>query len=714
MEGLAMRDLPSIVKQEHLRFYWKYRDTEGKIFALVARYEESSHKKWFHQYHLKNENWTEGAPTPLPLFGMHTLPHSDQTVYIFEGEKCTEAAHHLDLCALTSMMGASQAHHADWSILSQYSNIKRFILIPDHDEAGKKYMQTVFQEVQKTCPMAEIWICELPSKEKGGDLVDWIQNQPYCLPDWDGFSPIDEPHHAYLRQAFNCHVEANKILAMDYFYSLNDKALFQGEPEPIEDILSPVLPCPIETLSGCLIQWMEALANQMQIPVDYLAAPFLVYLGSLIGRKRALHLRPGTHWTEHANLWGMIIGRPSAMKSPAMQAVKKPLLALAERANEEYKLALEQFRKDQEAWELRSKVNKEIYKENYKSAIKNKKQAPAEYQIEEEPKQPKRKRYKTEDPTIEKLGELLIDSPQGLLLSRDELSGWLNSFDKNDRSNDRQFFLESWSGKEDVDVDRISRGSLHVPAVCLSIFGSIQPGPLSSYIRSSIKGGIGDDGLIQRFQMMVWPDVKPNWQLVKETNIEELEQPIHQLFEYLDKMPFDGKPLTLTFTEDAQALFDFWQEKHENRMRKGNLPPHMEAHLTKYKKLLAALCLILEHANCQGGDYSNQVNKKSLESALAWLDYLESHAWRIYGSSASVVPKAAKDLVERIKSGEIQALFTARDVYHKHHWSGLATSEEVEEVIAYLIEKNYLAKEMTKTNGRPSVKYWVHPKIFKN
>lgn len=110
---------------------------------------------------------------------------------------------------------------------------------------------------------------------------------------------------------------------------------------------------------------MEALANQMQIPVDYLAVPFLVYLGSLIGRKRALHLRPGTHWTEHANLWGMIIGRPSAMKSPAMQAVKKPLLALTERANEGYKLALEQFRKDQEAWELRSKVNKEMYKPDF-------------------------------------------------------------------------------------------------------------------------------------------------------------------------------------------------------------------------------------------------------------------------------------------------------------------------------------------------------------
>lgn len=53
-------------------------------------------------------------------------------------------------------------------------------------------------------------------------------------------------------------------------------------------------------------------------------------------------------------------------------------------------------------------------------------------------------------------------------------------------------------------------------------------------------------------------------------------------------------------------------------------------------------------------------------------------------------------------------------MYHKHHWSGLATAEEVEEVVSYLVEKNYLVKEMNKTNGRPSAKYQVHPKIFKN
>jgi hypothetical protein len=43
---------------------------------------------------------------------------------------------------------------------------------------------------------------------------------------------------------------------------------------------------------------------------------------------------------------------------------------------------------------------------------------------------PTLKRYKTEDPTIEALGPILRDNPQGLLLFRDELPGWLKSMNK--------------------------------------------------------------------------------------------------------------------------------------------------------------------------------------------------------------------------------------------------------------------------------------------
>ena len=275
--------------------------------------------------------------------------------------------------------------------------------------------------------------------------------------------------------------------------------------------------------------------------------------------------------------------------------------------------------------------------------------------------------------------------------------------------------MESWSGKEDFDVDRIGRGSIHIPALCLSIFGSIQPGPLSQYVRSCVKGGIGDDGFIQRFQVMVWPDFPLKWELIENLSLRSLETPIEQIFQVLDDMPFspNEQAPTLSFTVEAQNLFNEWQKGHEQRLRKGDLPPHMESHLAKYKKLLPALCLIFEHVSeATQGRHPNEVARTTLGAALTWLQYLESHAWRIYGSGGNAVPGAAKTLIERIRKGEIKEPFSSRDVYYKHHWSGLASSEEVEEVLNYLVEKNYLCAAHTKTNGRPTVKYWIHPKVF--
>src|SRR3712207_2922368 len=98
------------------------------------------------------------------------------------------------------------------------------------------------------------------------------------------------------------------------------------------------------------------------------------------------------------------------------------------------------------------------------------------------PQKPVLRRYKTEDATVEKISEILLENPRGILGHRDELSGWLRSLDKQGREGDRSFYLESWNGSGSFDVDRIGRGSLHVPALCLSIVGSIQPGPLSSYV----------------------------------------------------------------------------------------------------------------------------------------------------------------------------------------------------------------------------------------
>jgi len=109
----------------------------------------------------------------------------------------------------------------------------------------------------------------------------------------------------------------------------------------------------------------------------------------------------------------------------------------------------------------------------------------------------KARRFIVNDSTVEKLGELLNQNRNGLLLFRDELTGWLQTLDRENRENDRAFYLESWNGDSSYIYDRIGRGTLIIDSNCVSILGGIQPGPLGEFLWSALKGGVGADGLMR-------------------------------------------------------------------------------------------------------------------------------------------------------------------------------------------------------------------------
>ena len=85
---------------------------------------------------------------------------------------------------------------------------------------------------------------------------------------------------------------------------------------------------------------------------------------------------------------------------------------------------------------------------------------------------------------------------------------FLRGLDRAGREADRAFYLESWNGNGSFEVDRISRGSIFVPALCVSLLGGIQPGPLTQYVMDAAEDADKADGLLQRFQVMVYPDLR--------------------------------------------------------------------------------------------------------------------------------------------------------------------------------------------------------------
>jgi Protein of unknown function (DUF3987) len=276
------------------------------------------------------------------------------------------------------------------------------------------------------------------------------------------------------------------------------------------------------------------IAERMQCPPDFTAAAAIVVLGSVIGRRCGI--RPNRHddWTVIPNLWGAAIGRPGVMKSPAIEEALKPLHRLEVQAGEAHAVAARAWETEQRARELERKAKEEKAKSDFKKGASRQEIIGRLTELSAGgDEEPVRIRYVVNDSTVEKLGELLAGNPAGLLLVRDELVGWLQSFDRDGHEGDRAFFLEAWNGTGRFTCDRIGRGTVEISAACVSVFGGIQPGPLLSYVSRAALNGAGDDGLLQRLQVVVWPDPSAEWRPGSHRQICECSARMHpyQIFQ---------------------------------------------------------------------------------------------------------------------------------------------------------------------------------------
>jgi putative DNA primase/helicase len=492
---------------------------------------------------------------------------------------------------------------------------------------------------------------------------------------------------------------------------------------PLPDALSPVESLSQEMLPEALKGWIMDIADRMQIPPDFSAASCIVVLSSLIGRKIGIYPKRKDDWLVIPNLWGAIVGRPSLLKSPAIAEIMKPLDKLLDHAFNQYQSKMAFYEQELTLLDAKKAAKKDLLKQSAKKAIKNRVSFNMEQFNQEndfqEIEKPILKRYKTEDSTVEKIGEILKDNPQGILIHRDELFGWLKSLDKYGREGDRAFYLEAWNGNGSFTVDRIGRGTLHIPALCLSILGGIQPGPLSSYIYQASKGGVGDDGLLQRFQLLVWPDAPKNWLNVDRFPDSEAKRRAYKIYQELDALPFqsqkqESEPNSLRFCYEAQDLFDEWRNKLEASLREGQLAPALESHLAKYRSLMPSLALTFYLIECIDQNVApSTVSVAAANQAIKWCKYLESHMQRLYSSVQRPELESAKALMNKIKRGEIQNGCHLRDIYYGKHWMHLSNRQEVNDAVGILQDLGWLRVVSVATKGRPTQILQLHPSLKK-
>lgn len=482
-------------------------------------------------------------------------------------------------------------------------------------------------------------------------------------------------------------------------------------PEPLPSLPS-VLAFDYDYLPDVLRGYVKDISERMQCPPDFAAVAVMVMMSSIIGRKVGLRPMKRNDWTVIVNLWGAVVGNSGVMKSPTLSAGLSPIKKLQAMAFEVFNNLLAKSDADAEITKMQEAINKaEAKKLLAKDRTANVKDLLQSRCLDEAPIL---KRYITNNATYEALSDLLMENPNGLLVEADEIIGLLKQLDASGQEVARSFYLTAADGDKPYVSDRIGRGKgMLVKAACVSIVGGIQPGVLAEYVRQATTGGAGADGLLQRFGLMVYPDISPNWKEVDRYPDSEAKKAVNELAEYLDNLDtlmdittesddFSNVPY-MRFDDNAQILFSEWRASLELRLRSGDEHPAIVSHLSKYRKLIPSLALI-NHL-CDYG--KRAVTEKALLRAIAYGEYLESHARRIYSSATRPDIDAAKTILSKLNGGKLNIPFKARDIYIKG-WTGLDTAQRAQPAIDLLIEYSHLTVEEVSTRengGRPTAFY---------
>lgn len=509
--------------------------------------------------------------------------------------------------------------------------------------------------------------------------------------------------------------------------NVSDNQADWNEPIPLRNELLEVKPFHDSNFPAPFRDWILDVAERMQCPPEYIVVTAIVVCASLIGTGCSIKPKQHDDWMVVPNLWGGLIGHPGRLKTPAVAEVMQVLSQLEAEAKKAHDADIASYLADLELYKADRDALADAMKKASRQALKQKSGSASQETLSlkeqllktREPKKPIWKRYKTNDATVEKITELLSENQRGLLIYRDELIGLLSSWDKDGRENDRSYFLETWNGHGSLTTDRIGRSTVHTDNLCLSIFGNIQPARLMHYIDRAIRGN-DNDGLLQRFQLLIYPDPIKNWQLIdRKPNLAAKERAF-SIFKKLASMNYlehgaiqeagDQYPY-FRFDDSAQEFFNQWSTMLESKLKKDEQPVLLE-HLSKYRSLFPSLALIFHLISIADGEQSERITVDKADAAWVLVTYLETHARRIYGMANSLAQQAAIKLGNKILDGELTSSFTVRDVYRKE-WTLLENRDIVQKACEELVDADWLcAGHPPNVIGRPkSTTYLINPKL---
>jgi hypothetical protein len=251
---------------------------------------------------------------------------------------------------------------------------------------------------------------------------------------------------------------------------------------------APYVSPPLALLPSQIQDYIQTVAESLNVDLSYVLLPLLSSLGCAIGNARSILLK--RNFIQPPVIWTGIIGRSGARKSPALEAGCFAVLEHERELIRQNKDAETDYEERLAEWEGKKRMERGV-----------------------KPARPPQLTCLMDDMTLEALADAIQINPRGVLVKKDELSHWFASFDQ--YTNAKGADVSRWLSLHTAaffGLDRRTeerRYRIHQPRVCIT--GGIQPRVLARTLTEDFF----ERGLPARFLFAAPPMRQDKWSEVE-------------------------------------------------------------------------------------------------------------------------------------------------------------------------------------------------------
>lgn len=394
---------------------------------------------------------------------------------------------------------------------------------------------------------------------------------------------------------------------------MSDK-IIHGEFSSSGDFPIDIFPSQIQAL-------IKDAENTVGFNKDYLSAGILSICATALGNSVTLF---NGSYSSQPILWLAIIGRQGIGKTHPLNFAKNPM----------------------------EKKDKDSYTE-FKGHLK------AFESQDKKGRKPVLKKSLLTDFTPEKLAETLQHNDKGVLIFKDELMGWINSFDQYNKGGDQQKYLEFFNGGT-LTVDRVSKDPIRVEKTNVNILGGLQPKKL----KTLASNGRSDDGFLSRILFVYPRNLKPNKFTGKSIDKIHVENYIKFILSL-----YDAPACELKTKESQIEIFQHWQHKKVEESFNDDIETSIQAKLETYVWRLTLIIEMMHQVSIS--KFEDTISDNSINKSIKLIEYFRINALRVFDKMISTNPledlplnkvELFNSLPKEFKRKAVQASFEQHNV----------------------------------------------------